>query len=175
MRWARSSAFPYRTSLVLRSAWTSLRAPKAGSGPPWSSGSSVVLCASLTRRLETRRMLGPRRPVRRVGVQSGSTGHTKTSRRPGFPSAVPKSADIPGDRAQRLHDLIPGSRVELIEDAGHHVQEDRPTQLNAVLHRWLIEQLGERIPQSDTAFGSSVASDLVGRERVMDAGSIPGD
>jgi pimeloyl-ACP methyl ester carboxylesterase len=52
---------------------------------------------------------------------------------------------IPVDVAQRLHHLIPGSRVELIDDAGHLVQEDRPTELNAVLHRWLIEQLGGRI------------------------------
>lgn len=87
----------------------------------------------------------------------------------------PKSADILGDRARRLHDLIPGSRVELIDDAGHHVQEDRPTELNLVLHRCFIERLGGRIPQSDTGFGFSVASDLVGRERVKDAGSIPGD
>lgn len=52
---------------------------------------------------------------------------------------------IPVDVAQRLHDLIPGSRVELIDDAGHLVQEDRPIELNAVLHRWLTEQLGGRI------------------------------
>jgi len=45
------------------------------------------------------------------------------------------------DRAQQLHDLIPGSRIELIDHAGHLVQEDRPTELNAVLHRWLIERL----------------------------------
>lgn len=45
---------------------------------------------------------------------------------------------IPVDRAQQLHDLIPGSRIELIDYAGHLVQEDRPTELNAVLHRWLL-------------------------------------
>ena len=52
---------------------------------------------------------------------------------------------IPVDRAQQLHHLIPGSRIELIDDAGHLVQEDRPTELCLMLHRWLIERPGEQI------------------------------
>lgn len=37
----------------------------------------------------------------------------------------------------RLRELIPGSRCELIEDAGHLVQEDRPLELNAKIKEWL--------------------------------------
>lgn len=49
------------------------------------------------------------------------------------------SADdwIPVDRGHRLRSLIHGSRLELIDFAGHLVQEDRPSELNALLHRWL--------------------------------------
>lgn len=50
---------------------------------------------------------------------------------------------LPVDQARQLHQLIPGSRIELIDRAGHLVQEDRPTELNLLLHRWLIEQQGE--------------------------------
>lgn len=49
------------------------------------------------------------------------------------------SADewVPVDRAHRLRSLIDGSRLELIDFAGHLVQEDRPSELNALLHQWL--------------------------------------
>ena len=46
---------------------------------------------------------------------------------------------IPVDRAHRLNSLIAGSRLKLIDSAGHLVQEDRPSELNALLHQWLIE------------------------------------
>ena len=51
---------------------------------------------------------------------------------------------IPVDQARQLHRLIPGSRIELIEDAGHLVQEDRPNELNDVLARWLMAPPGGR-------------------------------
>lgn len=44
---------------------------------------------------------------------------------------------IPVDRAWRLAAAIPGSTVELIEGAGHLVQEDAPTRLNDIIARWL--------------------------------------
>jgi pimeloyl-ACP methyl ester carboxylesterase len=44
---------------------------------------------------------------------------------------------IPVDRAHRLADLIPGARLELIEDAGHLIQLDRPDELEKVLRGWL--------------------------------------
>ncbi|NLU74940.1 alpha/beta hydrolase [Streptomyces sp. HNM0575] len=44
---------------------------------------------------------------------------------------------IPVDRAHRLAGLIPGARLELIEGAGHLVQEDAPAQLAAVLLEFL--------------------------------------
>lgn len=44
---------------------------------------------------------------------------------------------IPVDRAHRLADLIPGSRLQLIEGAGHLVQEDAPAQLTAALGDFL--------------------------------------
>lgn len=40
---------------------------------------------------------------------------------------------IPVDRAHRLAGLIPGSRLQLVEGAGHLVQEDAPAQLTAAL------------------------------------------
>lgn len=40
---------------------------------------------------------------------------------------------IPVDRAHTLAAAIPGARLELIEDAGHLVQEDAPAQLTATL------------------------------------------
>lgn len=43
---------------------------------------------------------------------------------------------IPPDRAHRLHDLIPGSRLVLLEAAGHLVQLDAPAALTATLTRW---------------------------------------
>jgi pimeloyl-ACP methyl ester carboxylesterase len=44
---------------------------------------------------------------------------------------------IPVDRAHRLARAIPGSRVELVESAGHLVQLDQPVALATALHRWL--------------------------------------
>lgn len=44
---------------------------------------------------------------------------------------------IPVDRAHRLHHLIPGSHLELIEGAGHLVQLDQPAALATSLTRWL--------------------------------------
>lgn len=43
---------------------------------------------------------------------------------------------IPIDRAHRLHGLIGGSRLELIDGAGHLVQEDAPDELNTLLVGW---------------------------------------
>lgn len=52
------------------------------------------------------------------------------------------SADewIPADRAQRLADAIPNSTVELIEGAGHLIQEDRPAELTLAIYRWLHDE-----------------------------------
>jgi pimeloyl-ACP methyl ester carboxylesterase len=47
---------------------------------------------------------------------------------------------IPVDRAHRLHELIAGSRLELIEDAGHLVQLDQPAALATTLTSWLTGQ-----------------------------------
>jgi pimeloyl-ACP methyl ester carboxylesterase len=44
---------------------------------------------------------------------------------------------IPVDRAHRLASLIPGARLELIEDAGHLIQLDQPHELEEVLRGWL--------------------------------------
>lgn len=46
---------------------------------------------------------------------------------------------IPVDRAQRLHATVPGSRLEVLDDAGHLVHLDRPDALLAVLRSWLDE------------------------------------
>lgn len=46
---------------------------------------------------------------------------------------------IPVARAHRLNSLIAGSRLKLIDSAGHLVQEDQPSRLNALLHQWLME------------------------------------
>lgn len=43
---------------------------------------------------------------------------------------------IPVDRAHRLHDLIPGATLSLIEEAGHLIQLDAPVQLTAEVVRW---------------------------------------
>ena len=44
---------------------------------------------------------------------------------------------IPVEQAHRLADLIPAARLELIENAGHLIQLDRPRELEAVLRGWL--------------------------------------
>jgi pimeloyl-ACP methyl ester carboxylesterase len=44
---------------------------------------------------------------------------------------------IPVDRAHRLAELIPGARLELIENAGHLIQLDQPDELETVLRGWL--------------------------------------
>lgn len=45
---------------------------------------------------------------------------------------------IPVDRAHRLAELIPQAQLELIDEAGHLIQFDRPVALATALHRWLI-------------------------------------
>jgi pimeloyl-ACP methyl ester carboxylesterase len=47
---------------------------------------------------------------------------------------------IPVDRARRLAELIPGARLELIEDAGHLIQLDQPARLEGALMTWLGSQ-----------------------------------
>lgn len=44
---------------------------------------------------------------------------------------------IPVDRAERLHALVPGSHLEIVDGAGHLVQLDQPVALATVLTRWL--------------------------------------
>ena len=44
---------------------------------------------------------------------------------------------IPVDRAYRLAELVPGARLDLVEDAGHLVQLDAPDRLTQILRRWL--------------------------------------
>ena len=44
---------------------------------------------------------------------------------------------IPVDRAHRLHELIPGSALTVVENAGHLIQLDQPEALTAVLAEWL--------------------------------------
>lgn len=46
---------------------------------------------------------------------------------------------IPVDRAHRLHDLIPGSTLRLIPQAGHLVQLDQPEAVTGMLHQWLAQ------------------------------------
>jgi pimeloyl-ACP methyl ester carboxylesterase len=47
---------------------------------------------------------------------------------------------IPVDRAHRLHELIPGARLTVIEQAGHLIQLDQPEALTAALTQWLISR-----------------------------------
>jgi pimeloyl-ACP methyl ester carboxylesterase len=51
---------------------------------------------------------------------------------------------IPVDRAHRLHELIPGSRLRVVEEAGHLIQLDQPEALTATLVQWLasVRQAG---------------------------------
>lgn len=44
---------------------------------------------------------------------------------------------IPVDRAERLHALIPGSRLGYVDGAGHLIQLDAPVALATVLSAWL--------------------------------------
>ena len=46
---------------------------------------------------------------------------------------------IPVDKADRLAGLIPGSRLRVIDDAGHLVQFDQPTALAVTLTQWLSD------------------------------------
>ena len=47
---------------------------------------------------------------------------------------------IPIDRAHRLHELIPGARLAVIEHAGHLIQLDQPEALTAALTQWLLSR-----------------------------------
>ena len=47
---------------------------------------------------------------------------------------------IPADRAHRLAKAVPNSTVEIIEGAGHLIQEDSPAELTAVIWRWLHKE-----------------------------------
>jgi len=47
---------------------------------------------------------------------------------------------IPVDRAHRLHELIPGARLAIIDEAGHLIQLDQPAALTAALMHWLISR-----------------------------------
>ena len=47
---------------------------------------------------------------------------------------------IPVDRAYRLAELIPDSRLRVIDGAGHLIQLDRPTALAVTLTEWLAAQ-----------------------------------
>lgn len=44
---------------------------------------------------------------------------------------------IPVEHAHRLHDLIPGARLLVIEQAGHLIQLDQPAALSVALTQWL--------------------------------------
>lgn len=46
---------------------------------------------------------------------------------------------VPVAQAQRLNQLIPGSRLEVIEKASHLVQEDRPELFAEIVQSWLRE------------------------------------
>lgn len=45
----------------------------------------------------------------------------------------------PIERHELMHDLIPGSRLTIIEDAGHLPTLEKPEETNAALVRWLEE------------------------------------
>ncbi|HKX75474.1 MAG TPA: alpha/beta hydrolase [Acidimicrobiia bacterium] len=47
---------------------------------------------------------------------------------------------IPLDRATKLHQVIKGSRLELIDGAGHLLQEDQPDLFNSLLADWVQDQ-----------------------------------
>lgn len=59
------------------------------------------------------------------------------------PTQVVWGADdawIPVDRAHRLAELIPGSELTVIPDAGHLVHLDQPAALAATITEWLLRQ-----------------------------------
>jgi pimeloyl-ACP methyl ester carboxylesterase len=47
---------------------------------------------------------------------------------------------IPVARAHRLAELIPGARLELVEDAGHLIQLEQPSRLQQILSSWLARR-----------------------------------
>jgi pimeloyl-ACP methyl ester carboxylesterase len=47
---------------------------------------------------------------------------------------------VPADRGRELADRIPGSRLEILEDAGHLLPQDRPAELTALLLPFLSER-----------------------------------
>lgn len=47
---------------------------------------------------------------------------------------------VPVEHAHRLHTLIRGSRLEVVEDAGHLIQEDRPQLFPELVAGWLGDQ-----------------------------------
>ncbi len=53
---------------------------------------------------------------------------------------------IPIDRAHRLHELIPGARLTVIEQAGHLIQLDQPEALTAALTHWLVGRNDAEVP-----------------------------
>jgi pimeloyl-ACP methyl ester carboxylesterase len=51
-----------------------------------------------------------------------------------------EDAWLSSDQGRALAELIPNSRLHLINGAGHLVQEDEPDQLFAVIVEWLAQQ-----------------------------------
>lgn len=49
---------------------------------------------------------------------------------------------IPVDRAHRLHQLVPGAELRLVDDAGHLIHLDRPAALATHLTDWLTSSAG---------------------------------
>ncbi len=47
---------------------------------------------------------------------------------------------IPVERAYRLAELIPGSELQIVPDAGHLIQLDQPVALAMALHSWLADR-----------------------------------
>jgi pimeloyl-ACP methyl ester carboxylesterase len=53
-----------------------------------------------------------------------------------------KDAWVPTERAHRLHDLIPGSTLRVVADAGHLLHYDAPVALMSEIRSWLHVQRG---------------------------------
>jgi pimeloyl-ACP methyl ester carboxylesterase len=51
-----------------------------------------------------------------------------------------EDAWLPVEQAHRLRELIPGARLQVIEDAGHLVQLDQPAALATTLTTWLTDR-----------------------------------